>query len=54
VINELRAVYAKRNIDPQARLQRMHPVVTGANELGGYGSIGDGISRNRLHRCCPN
>jgi transposase len=37
VINELRAVYAKRNIDPQARLQRMHPVVTGADELGGYG-----------------
>jgi transposase len=37
VINELRAVYAKRNIDPQARLQRMHPVVTGAYELGGYG-----------------
>jgi transposase len=37
VINELRAVYAKRNIDPQARLQGMHPVVTGANELGGYG-----------------
>ena len=37
VINELRAVYAKRNIDPQARLQRLHPVVTAANELGGYG-----------------
>lgn len=37
VINELRAVYAKRNIDPQARLQRLHPVVTGADELGGYG-----------------
>ncbi len=37
MINELRAVYAKRNIDPQARLQRMHPVVTGANELGRYG-----------------
>jgi transposase len=37
VINELRAVYAKRNIDPQARLQRMHPVITGADELGGYG-----------------
>jgi transposase len=37
VINELRAVYAKRNIDPEARLQRMRPVVTGAGDLSGYG-----------------
>ncbi len=37
VINELRAVYAKRNIDPQAKLGRVHPSVSGAEDLSGYG-----------------
>ena len=37
VINELRAVYAKRNIDPQAKLQRAQPQVSGAEDLSGYG-----------------
>jgi transposase len=37
VINELRAVYAKRNIDPQAQLGRVHPRVSGADDLSGYG-----------------
>lgn len=37
VINELRAVYAKRNIDPQAKLQRVRPSVWGAEDLSGYG-----------------
>jgi transposase len=37
VINELRAVYAKRNIDPEARLQRVRPIVSGAEDLSGYG-----------------
>jgi len=37
VINELQAVYAKRNIDPEARLQRVRPMVSGAEDLGGYG-----------------
>lgn len=37
VINELRAVYAKRNIDPQAKLQRARPSVSGAEDLSGYG-----------------
>lgn len=37
VINELRAVYAKRNIDPQAKLQRVRPSVSGAEGLSGYG-----------------
>jgi transposase len=37
VINELRAVYAKRNIDPQAKLQRVRPSVSGAEDLSGYG-----------------
>jgi transposase len=37
VINELRAVYAKRNIDPEAKLQRMRPIVSGAGDLSGYG-----------------
>ena len=36
VINELRAVYAKRNIDPQAELQRAEPQVSGAEDLSGY------------------
>ena len=36
-INELRAVYAKRNIDPEARLQRTRPIVSGAEGLSGYG-----------------
>ena len=36
VINELRAVYAKRNIDPQAKLQRAQPQVSGAEDLSGY------------------
>jgi len=36
VINELRAVYAKRNIDPQAKFQRVHPNVSGAENLSGY------------------
>jgi transposase len=37
VINELRAVYAKRNIDPAAKLQRARPIVSGAEDLSGYG-----------------
>jgi transposase len=37
VINELRAVYAKRNIDPQAKLGRVRPSVAGAEDLSGYG-----------------
>lgn len=37
MINELRAVYAKRNIDPEARLERLRPQVAGADDLGGYG-----------------
>jgi transposase len=37
VINELRAVYAKRNIDPQAKLGRVCPSVAGAEDLSGYG-----------------
>jgi transposase len=37
VINELRAVYAKRNIDPQAKLGRVYPSVSGAEDLSGYG-----------------
>ena len=37
VINELRAVYAKRNIDPQARLGRVRPSVAGAEDFSGYG-----------------
>ena len=37
VINELRAVYAKRNIDPAAKLQRAQPIVSGAEDLSGYG-----------------
>ena len=37
VINELRAVYAKRNIDPEAKLQRARPIVSGAEDLSGYG-----------------
>lgn len=37
VINELRAVYAKRNIDPQAKLQRVDPSVSRAEDLSGYG-----------------
>jgi transposase len=36
-INELRAVYAKRNIDPEAKLQRLCPTVSGAGDLSGYG-----------------
>ena len=36
VINELRAVYAKRNIDPQAKLGRAQPQVSGAEDLSGY------------------
>jgi transposase len=37
VINELGAVYAKRNIDPQAKLGRARPSVAGAEDLSGYG-----------------
>jgi transposase len=37
VINELRAVYAKRNIDPQAKFHRVRPQVSGVDDLGGYG-----------------
>jgi transposase len=37
VINELRAVYAKRNIDPHAKIHRLRPEVSGADDLGGYG-----------------
>jgi hypothetical protein len=37
VTNELRAVYAKRNIDPQANLGRAQPQVSGAGDLSGYG-----------------
>lgn len=37
VINELQAVYAKRNVDFEMIGQRTRPVVTGAQDLSGYG-----------------
>ena len=37
VINELHALYAKRNIDFEMIRQRTRPVVAGAQELSGYG-----------------
>ena len=37
IVNELQALYAKRNIDFEMIGQRTHPVVTGAQELSGYG-----------------
>ena len=37
VINELHALYAKRNIDFEMIGQRTRPVVAGAQELSGYG-----------------
>jgi len=37
VINELQALYAKRNIDFEMIGQRTRPVVAGAQELSGYG-----------------
>ena len=37
VINEVQAVYAKRNIDFEMIGQRTRPVVAGAQELSGYG-----------------
>lgn len=37
VINELQALYAKRNVDFEMIGQRARPVVAGAEELSGYG-----------------